>query len=133
MAICQLLIASCQLRQPQANQPFRIEIRPLPSYGYVKMWTGGASGAAAQADFLAAFHLISLFYFEFREMQIKRKQTLAVVQHHEIAFEIQRPRQQHSAIIHSRHGSATGDAKIQSQVRTRGLAIIEDSLRAENV
>ena len=126
-------MAICQLRQSQSNQPFRIEIRPLPSYGYVKMRTGGASGAAAQADFLPAFHLISLFHFEFREMQIKRKKTLSVVQHHEIAFEIQRPRQQHSTVIHGSHGSATGDAKIQAQVRTRCLAIIEDSLRAEYV
>ena len=49
-----------------------------------------ASGSSAQSDDLAALHLVAFLYFELREMQVEREQTLAVIDYDEVAFEVKR-------------------------------------------
>ena len=92
----------------------------------------GAARAAAQSDFLATFHLLSFLYFELGEMQVQSQQTLAVIEYDEISLEIERPRQEHSAVIHGGDGSSAGDAEIQTLVWARGFAV-EDALGTEYV
>src|SRR3979411_1472165 len=98
----------------------------------MQMWSGGSSRAAAQTDDFSALYLVAFFHFEFGKMQIEGEQPLPVIEHDEIALEIERPRQQHCATIHGGDGSTAGDAEIHAQVWTRGLTV-ENTLRAENV
>ena len=110
-----------------------IEIGALPAHRDVEMRACGAAGAAAQSDDLAPRFTGSPFlYFELGKMQVESEQSLAVIEHDEIAFEIKRPRQQHRAVIHGGDGSAGRDAEIEAEVRARGFAV-EDALGAKDV
>ena len=55
-----------------------------------------------------------------------------MIQHDEVALEIQRPRQQHRAVVHGFNGSSGGDAEIEAPVSAADLAV-ENALGAEDV
>src|SRR5205807_1820524 len=118
-----MTLRSCDGWQPQLHKPAGIQISALPADGHVEMGTSGSSRAAAQSDGLAALHVVALFHFEFGQMQVEGEQALAVIEHDEIALEIERPSEQHRAVIHGRDGSPAGDTEIQAQVGARGLAV----------
>jgi len=84
----------------------------LPPHFDVEMRACGPAGAAAQSEDLPALHRIPFFYFELGKMQVESQQTLAVIEHNEIPFEIKWPRQKHSAVIHGGDGSSGRDAEI---------------------
>lgn len=77
-----------ELGQRQLEKAGWIEVGALPTNGDVEVRAGSASGAAAQADFLATLYGLSFFHFEFGEMEVEREQSLTVVDHHAISFEI---------------------------------------------
>ena len=52
------------------------------------MGSGGPACASAQADLLSARNPFPLFYRDFRKVEVKRQQSLAVIDHYTIAFEI---------------------------------------------
>ena len=74
-----------------------VEVGALPADGDVEVRAGGASSAAAQSDFLAAFHGVAFFHFEFGEMEVEGEESLAVVDDYAVTFEIQEAGQQHGA------------------------------------
>src|ERR1700682_3576064 len=115
-AMILMTLWSCGGWQTQLHEPRGIEVGALPTDRDVEMGAGGASGAAAQADGLAALNVVALVHFEFGQMEIEGEQSLAVIEHDKIALEIERPRQQNRAIIHGGDGSPAGDAEIQAQV-----------------
>src|ERR1700745_1062255 len=96
------------------------------------MRAGGASGAAAEAKFLAAVYGVALLYFDLGQMEVQGEKSLAVVNDDAVAFEIQEAGKQDRACIHGGDGSAGGAAEIETVVRALGLAV-EDSLRAVDV
>ena len=98
----------------------------------MQMRTRGPAGAAAQRDFLPALYLFSFLNFELGKMQVKRQQSLAVIQHHKAAFEIEWTRQKNRAVIHRRNRRSAGHAEIQALMGTRRLAI-KNSHRTENI
>src|SRR5260370_23509750 len=113
---CRKLLLPSDPWQLQLHEPGWIQRRPLPADGHVEMGTGDSSRAAAQSDGLAPLHMVALFHFEFGQMQIEGEQALAVVEHHAIPLEIERPSEQNRAVIHGCDGSPAVDAEIQSQV-----------------
>ncbi len=62
--------------------------------------SGGAARAATQSDFLAFFYFVAFLDCEFRKMQIKGQQALAMVDHYAIPLKEQVPRQDYSSGIH---------------------------------
>ena len=114
------------------KQPGGVEVGALPADGDVKMRAGGSAGATAEADFLAAGYGVSFFHFEFGEMEVEGEESLAVVDHHAVAFEIEKAGQQHGAGIHGRHRGSGGDAEIQALMFALGHTV-EDSLRTVDV
>ncbi len=125
-----MLIADCGRRK--RSRPSRIEVGSLPANRDVKVRSRGPARAAAQADFLPAFYLFPFLHFELGKMQIQGEQTLAVIQHDEIALEIKRPCQQYRAIVHGLDRSTAGNAKIQAEMRALCFSI-EDTSGAEDV
>ena len=119
-------------RQPQPYQTRRIKISSLPSHRDMEMWARGPSRPSAKTNLLAALYLLAFLYLEFRKMQIQSEQPLAVIKHNEIALEIKWPRQQHDSIIHCGNRGSARNAKIQTEMWTRGLAI-EDAPGTKNV
>jgi hypothetical protein len=77
-----------QRGKAQLHEPSRIQIGALPADGDMKMGAGCSSRASAQTDGLAALHTVAFFHFEFGKMQIESEQSLAVIEHYEIALEI---------------------------------------------
>src|SRR5580698_11479343 len=94
--------------------------------------TGGASCAAAQSDGLAFLHIVAFFHQEFRQMQIERQQSLAMVDHYAISFKEQRPRQDDSPAVDGCDRGSTGHAKIETLMRALDGAV-EDTLDSEDV
>jgi len=124
--------ADLHSRQGQLQQPGGVEVGALPADGDVKMRAGGSAGATAEADFLAAGYGVSFFHFEFGEVEVEGEESLAVVDHHAVAFEIEKAGQQHGAGIHGRDRGSGGDAEIQALMFALGHAV-EDSLRTVDV
>ena len=75
-------------RQLEVQQCGRIQINALPAHRQVEMRSGSPARASAQADLLSARNPFSLFYPDVRKMEIKRQQSLPVIDHHAVAFEI---------------------------------------------
>src|SRR5215831_19153835 len=96
------------------------------------MRSGGAAGAPAEADFLAAFHGVSFLHFEFRKMKIKGKQSLAVVDDYAVSFKIEKAREEHCAIVHGGHWGARVDSEVEAPVGALRDSV-EDALRTEDV
>lgn len=67
----------------------RIQVRRLPPDCNMEMRSGCTAGTSAETDFLTSFHRISLLHFQFRKMEIERKQALAVIEHNAVSFEIE--------------------------------------------
>ena len=55
----------------------------------MQMRSSGTAGSPAHPDLLSARNAFAFFDLDFREMHIKREQTLTVVEHHAIALEEQ--------------------------------------------
>ena len=115
------------LRQGQIQQPLGIEIRALPSHRNMEMRAGSPARATAQADLLAALHLISFLHVELGKVEVEGKQSLAVVDDNAVPFEIQEARQQHRALVHGRNWGPGGNTEIKAEMRALRLAV-EDSL-----
>ena len=98
----------------------------------MKMRSGRPAGAAAQADDLASLYLLAFLHFEFGKMQVKREQALAMVDHDEISFEVKRPGEQHSAIVHGLDWSSAGYSEIETKMWARCLAV-KNSFGAEDI
>src|SRR5208282_1812482 len=127
-----MLSAECFLRQAQFHELCGIEVGSLPAHCYVQMRSGGAAGAAAEADFLAAFYPVPFFYFEFGKMQVEGEQSLAMIEHDKVAFEVEWAREQNGAFVHGFDRSTRRNAEIQAEVRAGGFAV-EDPLGGEDV
>ena len=78
------------LGQLEGQQSGWVQIDALPAYGQVEMRSGGPSCASAKTDLLPALDPLSLLYLDFRKMKIKRQQSLPVIEHDAVTFEIQR-------------------------------------------
>ena len=121
------LIRGWSSGQRQLHQPRRIKIGPLPANRDMKMWAGGAAGASAKTDNIAAPHHVTLLHFEFGKMQIEGEESLAVIEDDEVALKIHGARQEHGAGIHGGDGCSGGDAEIKPLMRTLRHAV-EDTL-----
>ena len=98
----------------------------------MQMRARGPACSSAEADLLTAFHSLAFFYFEFRKMEVKSEQPLAVVDNDTVTFKVQEARQQDCAVVHRINGRSGMYAVIQSEVRALRDSI-EDALRAEDV
>src|SRR4029077_9569702 len=96
------------------------------------MRTRGPACAAAQPDFLATSYRFPFLHFEFGQMEVERKESLAMVDYDAVAFVIEEARQQHRPLIHGRDGGSAGNAIIEAEMWALRLAV-ENSLRAEDV
>ena len=92
----------------------------------------GAARASAQADHLPPRNALPLLYPDFRKMQVKREQSLTVVEDHAIAFEIQRSSQQDGSGIGRGNGRAGRYRIIQSLMHALHFAVKGPS-RAEDI
>src|ERR1700675_1261760 len=92
----------------------------------------GASRAATESHQLAFGNAISFFDAHLREMQIESEQSLTVVDHDAVAFEVKSARQDHCAAVDRSHWSAAGHAKIESLMRTLHCAV-KHALHSEDV
>ncbi len=75
-------------RQLEVQQGGRIQVNALPAHRQVEMRSGSPARASAQADLLSPRNPLSLFYPDFRKVEIKCEQSLPVIDHHAVAFEI---------------------------------------------
>src|SRR6267154_1826819 len=98
----------------------------------MQMWPSGAPGAAAESNLLALGNVLAFFHAELRKMEVEREQSLAVVNHDAVAFEVECAREDHGAGIDCRNGSAGGRVEIQSLMRALDSSV-EDALHSEDV
>src|SRR6185437_11570599 len=86
-------------RRSQFQQRSRIKIFPAPAHGKMQVGASGTASSATEADQLPRRYLIALFDLEFGEVHVNRHQSLAMIQHHAVAFKIERPRQDHCSCV----------------------------------
>ncbi len=80
----------------------------------MEMRAGGTAGASAERDLLALLYFVAFLHQKFREMQIERQKALAVVDDNAVAFEEQRPREDHLAAIDGRDWGSRVRSKIKA-------------------
>src|ERR1700690_206646 len=119
-------------RQWQLQKTSGVEVDALPANPDIKVGTGGAPRSTTEPYHLPAFDRVAFFYFELGKMQVEREQALAVINYHEIAFVVQKPRQQHRAAVHRCDGSSSVDAEIQAVMSAQRFAV-ENALDAKHV
>ena len=90
----------------------------------------GASRASAQSDRLPFADIVAFLNGKFRQMQIERQQTLAVVDHHTIPFKEQRPGQDDATAVDRCDRRSTGNAEIKPLMRAPD-GTVEDALDSE--
>src|SRR5258705_8453234 len=110
--MCERAISDMRLGEAQRKQRCGIQIDALPPHGQMQMGSGGAPRAAAQSDLLAFGNVLSFFYAELGEMKIEREQTLAVVNHNEVAFEVEWASEDHGTAIDCRNRRSGGRVEI---------------------
>jgi len=89
MAGCSNLGESLPSRQLEGQQGGGVQIDTLPAYGQVEMRSRGPTRSPAETELLSALDLLSLLYFDFRKVKVKRQQSLPVIEHDAVPFEIQ--------------------------------------------
>src|SRR5260370_17915680 len=97
----------------------------------MQMRTGDASRASAECDLLALLHIVAFFNQEFRQVQIERKQALAMVDDHTIPFKEQRPRENDTSAVCCCDRGSSGHAEIEALMRALH-GTIEDALDSEH-
>src|SRR5882672_8200722 len=98
----------------------------------MQMRTGGASSAAAERDRLSFGDMLSFLDAHLGKVQIESEQSLPVINHDAVAFEVEWLRQNHGAGVDRGNLGAGGNAKIESLMRTLHRAV-EDALHSEDV
>src|SRR5271157_57943 len=98
----------------------------------MQMRTSGASRTSAESDRLPLIHIVAFLNQEFRQMQIERQQSLAMVDHHAIPFKEQRPRQDNASAVDGCDRGSAGHAEIEPLMRAL-YRTVEDALDSENV
>ena len=82
----------------------------------MQMVAGSQPGLAAARDHLAAFYVLPLFHIERVQVGVKALQAAAVVDHHNIAEDTEKPCINHRAIVGGQHRGVLHNRKIKTQV-----------------
>ena len=96
----------------------------------MQMWSGRTSCASADSNRLAFVDIVAFLDQKFRQMQIERQQTLAMIDDHTIPLKEKWPRQNDATAIDGCDRGPTEHAKIEPLMRALHRPV-ENSLHSE--
>jgi hypothetical protein len=94
------------------------------------MRTRHASGVADQADYLTALHYFADMHQRFAQMEVRRHDSAAVIDVHDVASQKEVVDQRHDSAIGRLHRLSHCPAKIDAEV-TRSQLTVEEPPRTE--
>src|ERR1041385_2693506 len=104
----------------QFHERSRVKVFSAPTHGKMQMRRCRAAGSPAKRNKLTGAHLLAFFYLELGKMHVDCNQSLAMIQHHAVSFEIKRPRQNHC----SRIGCVNRRPGAHAEIETLMLALL---------